>query len=44
MTHYRQRMGAWGEKLAESYLVEKGYRVLDRNIRTPYSEIDLLLQ
>ena len=42
MKNYRQRFGAWGEKLAEAYLAGKGYTVLARNVRTPYGEIDLL--
>jgi putative endonuclease len=42
MTNYRQRFGAWGEKMAEEYLEHKGYAVLAHNIRTPYGEIDLL--
>lgn len=42
MSSYRQRLGAWGEKLAAEYLVEKGYTILDRNVRTPYGEIDLV--
>jgi putative endonuclease len=44
MKNYRQRFGAWGEKLAEEYLERKGYVVLARNIRTPYGEIDLLVR
>ena len=35
-------LGSWGEALAASYLEEKGYTILGRNIRTPYGEIDLI--
>jgi putative endonuclease len=38
----RQRVGAWGERLAERYLIEHGCQVLGRNLRTAYGEIDLL--
>jgi len=42
MRGYRQKIGTWGEKLAEEYLISKGYQVLDRNYRTPYGEIDII--
>jgi putative endonuclease len=38
----RQRVGKWGETIAAAYLERRGYRVLARNVRTPYGEIDLL--
>ncbi len=37
-----QRIGHWGEEAASAYLVEHGYEVIDRNVRTPYGEIDLV--
>jgi putative endonuclease len=36
--------GQLGEKLAESYLREKGYRILARNFRAGRGEIDLIAQ
>ena len=42
MKGYRQQIGEWGEKLAEEYLISKGYQLLDRNYRTPYGEIDII--
>jgi putative endonuclease len=39
---YRRSLGRWGEQTAESFLVQKGYQILGRNIRTPYGEIDLI--
>lgn len=42
MTAYRQSLGVWGERLAASYLVSKGYTLLEQNVRTPYGEIDLI--
>ncbi len=38
----RQAIGSWGEHLAERYLLERGYQILGKNVRTPYGEIDIL--
>jgi putative endonuclease len=38
----RQTVGKWGETVAEKYLLERGYRILDRNVHTAYGEIDLV--
>ncbi|MBW1710118.1 MAG: YraN family protein [Deltaproteobacteria bacterium] len=35
--------GQQGEDLAASYLAGKGLALIDRNVRTPYGEIDLIL-
>jgi putative endonuclease len=40
----RQLFGRWGENLAVSYLEGKGYQIIERNYRTPYREIDLVVQ
>jgi putative endonuclease len=40
----KQQVGRWGEEVAARYLEEHGYRVLRRNLRTPYGEIDLVVQ
>jgi putative endonuclease len=37
-----QALGAWGEAQAAAYLRSRGYIILDRNVRTPYGEIDLV--
>ena len=42
MTNRRQRVGRWGEDVAAGYLERRGYRILARNVRTPYGEIDLV--
>lgn len=34
--------GAFYEKKAEDYLKVKGYRILKKNFRTPYGEIDII--
>ena len=44
MTLQRQRTGRRGERLAEQYLVSLGARVLARNYRVPYAEVDLILE
>lgn len=38
----RRKLGQWGEEIAAAYLKQKGYTILQRNIRTAYGEIDLL--
>lgn len=43
MKTHNQKIGYWGEGVAADYLQEKGYNFVDRNIRTPYGEIDLIL-
>lgn len=40
----RQRLGKWGEETARKYLLSRGYRLLGQNVRTPYGEIDLIVQ
>ncbi len=39
-----QQLAVWGEDLAADYLEKKGYCILGRNIRSPYGEIDLIVQ
>jgi putative endonuclease len=41
---YRQKLGSWGEMLAETYLKDKGLILVGRNIHTHYGEIDLVMQ
>jgi len=42
MVGQKQSLGRWGEDRAAEYLREKGYEILERNIRTEFGEIDLL--
>ena len=42
--NYRQRIGAWGERQAENYLLERGMELIQRNYRTRYGEIDLVMK
>ncbi len=37
-------LGAWGEEQAARFLTERGYRLLERNYRSRYGEIDLILE
>ena len=41
---YRQRLGKWGETIAEAFLQGKGLVSIGKNIRTRYGEIDLLMK
>ncbi len=38
----RKKLGRWGEAQAVSYLEKKGYCILDRNVYTPYGELDII--
>jgi putative endonuclease len=43
MSQHNQKIGRWGEQIAADYLAKKGYEVLERNARTPYGELDLIV-
>jgi len=38
----RHRLGRLGEKLAADHLVRRGYRIIDRNYRTRWGELDIV--
>jgi putative endonuclease len=42
MTPSLKQVGATGEELAAGVLKKQGYKVLERNYRTPLGEIDLV--
>jgi putative endonuclease len=42
MTVARQRLGRRAEQLAAQRLAARGYRIIDRNARTRYGEIDIV--
>jgi len=44
MKDHNRLIGRWGEQYAETYLVDRGWIVLDRNIHTPYGELDLVVR
>ena len=37
-----KKIGGAGETSAENYLKNNGYRILDKNYRTPFGELDLV--
>ncbi len=43
MTKHNQDIGRWGESVAADYLQHKGYEIRERNARTPYGELDLIV-
>jgi len=42
MTFKRKKLGESGEKIAEDYLINKGYKIIGRNVRLPVGEIDII--
>lgn len=39
---YKSELGKKGEDLACEYLVEKGFKILERNFRRPWGELDIV--
>ena len=39
---YNRETGCLGEDIAKRYLQKRGYRIIEQNYRTRYSEIDLI--
>jgi putative endonuclease len=44
MRHDRQKLGRWGEDKACSYFISNGYKILQRNYRCRFGEIDMIVQ
>lgn len=42
MTEARLALGRWGEEQAVGYLRRQGLKILERNLRTPVGEIDII--
>ena len=42
MSKSRRKLGIWGENEAERFLIELGYSIIGRNVRTSYGEIDIV--
>ena len=42
MHSYKKEVGNLGESLAESYLIQNGYIILDKNFRCKQGEIDII--
>lgn len=39
---YKSEIGAFGENTACGYLVKKGYKIIDRNFRQKWGELDII--
>jgi putative endonuclease len=44
MSGRNRAVGGWGEGIAAAYLEVRGYKLIARNVRTPYGEIDLVAE
>ncbi len=44
MTFQRKKLGESGEKIAGKYLINKGYKIIGRNVRLRVGEIDIIAQ
>ena len=42
MPSVKRKFGDIGEKIAEVYLISKGYKIIERNYQKPWGEIDLV--
>ncbi|KKS88065.1 MAG: hypothetical protein UV62_C0016G0010 [Parcubacteria group bacterium GW2011_GWC1_43_11] len=42
MTTYRSELGKLGENRACEYLVDKNFRIIERNLRKPWGELDII--
>jgi putative endonuclease len=42
MPHERSLFGSRGESIAAEFLKQRGYKIVERNVRTPHGELDLL--
>ena len=42
MTLYKKTIGKFGEDLACDFLKKRGYRILERNVKISYQEIDIV--
>jgi putative endonuclease len=44
MSAARQELGAWGERVAERWLRQAGWRILDRRFRSGHRDVDLVAE
>lgn len=44
MSTQRKRLGEWGEAKAAQFLIDKGYKILDRNFRWARGELDIVAE
>lgn len=43
-TNKRAKVGREGEGIAEKFLAERGYRIIDKNVRQKFGEIDIVAE
>lgn len=41
--NYNKRIGEFGEALAKNFLIKRGYKIIDANVKISYQEIDLIV-
>ena len=41
---YKMNKGQFGEEIAKNYLIKNGYRIIERNFRTKFGEIDIIAE
>lgn len=41
---YKSELGQLGENMACEYLIKKGYKIIDRNFRQKWGELDIISQ
>lgn len=39
---YRKQVGQFGEQLAQDFLIKRGYRIIEQNVKLSYQEIDIV--
>ncbi|MBT4277605.1 YraN family protein [Candidatus Falkowbacteria bacterium] len=44
MLNESQRFGNWGEDVVCKYLLDNGYKILERNYKNYYGEIDIIVK
>jgi len=42
MITLRRKLGDWGEEIAEKYLQDKGYKIIEKNYQKRWGEIDII--
>jgi len=40
----KRRLGFWGEHRAARYLKRSGYKIVERNFRCPFGEVDIIAE
>jgi len=40
--NYKQKVGRFGEVLACNYLIRRGYKIIEKNIKISYQELDII--